>query len=422
MGAPSIVTLSEIQAAARRIAGKVLVSPLALSQQLSARTGTTLYLKLENQQRTGSFKERGAANRLELLSDDERARGVITASAGNHAQAVALHAARLKIPAYVVMPETTPLVKIRSTRGFGAQVELFGRSYDEAAERAAVVAAERNLVYVHPFDDERVMAGQGTLGLELLEQLPELEAIVVPVGGGGLIAGVACAVKETRPDVCIYGVESLAFPGMKRRLESDSPPSLRGGKTIADGIAVRRVGALTTPLVERYVDDVVLVDEEEIAEAILVLLEQEKTVVEGAGAVGLAALLHRRLPVAGKRVAVILSGGNIDVNLVARIIERGLVQTGRLARLELTVPDVTGTLARIADAVAATRANIIEINHDRTFSGAELGETRIELVLETFGFEHVDDVKQSLLRAGYTTEAPPGTPAESRETEEIPRA
>lgn len=377
------------------------VTPCVASGRLSALTGTTLFLKFENLQETGSFKERGAANLLELLSDEERKRGVVTASAGNHAQAVARHAERLGIAAHVVMPETTPLVKIMSTRRFGAHVELTGRSYDEAAERAGVIARERNLVYVHPFDDARVIAGQGTLGLELLEQQPDLEAIVVPVGGGGLLAGIACAVKETAPHVAVYGVESLAFPGMKRRMETEAPPSLRGGKTIADGIAVRHVGSLTTPLVRKYVDDVVLVDEEEIAEAILVLLEQEKTVVEGAGAVGFAALLQRTLPLAGKKVAVVLSGGNIDVNLVARIIERGLVKTGRLTRIELTAPDVAGTLARIADVIAAARANIIQIEHDRTFSDAELGETRIELVLETFGFEHVEEVRAGLLDAGF---------------------
>jgi threonine dehydratase len=395
------LTLAAIQAAAARIAGKVDISPCADSSSLSELTHTTLCLKLENLQRTGSFKERGAANLLEQLEPEERARGVVTASAGNHAQAVALHSARLGIRATVVMPETTPLVKIQSTRKFGATVELFGRSYDEAAQRAAQLALEQNLVYVHPFDDLRVMAGQGTLGLELLAQRPDIEAVVVPVGGGGLIAGVACAVKEQRPDVRVYGVESRAFPSMKWALESEAPPSLPGGKTIADGIAVKRIGKLTFPIVARYVDELVLVDEEEIAEAVLLLFEQEKAVAEGAGAVGLAALVHGRLPVQGKKVALVLSGGNIDVNLMARIIDRGLVKTGRLARLELSVPDEAGTLARIAHAVAATRANILEINHDRTFSGGELGETTIELVLETFGFDHVEEVKRSLFAAGY---------------------
>lgn len=404
MEPPSILTLAEIQAAAARILGKVDVSPCAESSFLAEATGTRLCLKLENLQRTGSFKERGAANRLALLTDEERGRGVITASAGNHAQAVALHAAQLGVSASVVMPETTPLVKIQSTRRYGAKVELFGKSYDEAAARAAELAAELGLVYVHPFNDVRVMAGQGTLGLELLAQIPDLEAVVVPVGGGGLIAGLGCAIKETRPEVRVYGVESLAFPGMKRAISSDAPPSLPGGKTIADGIAVRRVGELTLPLVERYVDDIVLVDEEEIAEAILVLLEREKTVAEGAGAVGLAALLHGQLPVQGLRVAVILSGGNIDVNLIARVIERGLVKTGRLARLTLAIPDVAGTLARVLDVIALARANIVEINHDRAFGNAELGETSIELVLETFGFEHIEAVQKRLMDQGFSAE------------------
>lgn len=406
MDETSIISLDDVAAAARRLQGRVLVSPCTESAWLSEQTGTRLHLKRENLQLTGSFKERGACNVLMLLSEEERARGVITASAGNHAQAVALHAARLGIRASVVMPETTPLVKIQSARRFGASVELAGRSYDEAAERAAERCAAENLVYVHPFDDARVIAGQGTLGLELLEQCPGLEAVVVPVGGGGLLAGVACAVKSRAPHVRVYGVESSAFSGMKHALESEVPFSLRPGKTIADGIAVRRVGHLTVPVVRRYVEDIALVDEEEIAEAILHLLEREKTVAEGAGAVALAAVLHRYLPLSGLCVAVVLSGGNIDVTLMARIIERGLVKTGRLVRLLLTIPDVAGTLARLTDVVAQTAANIVEINHDRTFSGAELGETLIELVLETHGFDHIDAVRRELESAGYRLTAP----------------
>lgn len=403
-----MLSLEDIRAAARRVAGHVLSTPCPESAWLSELTETRLFLKLENLQHTGSFKERGAANVLSLLSDEERARGVVTASAGNHAQAVALHARRLDIHATVVMPETTPLVKIESTRHFGATVELHGRSYDEAAERASVLATEQSLTYVHPFDDARVIAGQGTIGLEILEQHPDVEVVVVPVGGGGLLGGVACAIKELNPKVRVYGVESRAFPGMRRSLVGDAPASLRGGKTIADGIAVRRVGQLAIPLVQKYADDVVLVDEEEIAQAILVLLEREKTVAEGAGAVGLAALLHRRLNVAGRRVAVIVSGGNIDVTLMARILSRGLVKTGRLARLFVTVPDVAGTLARLADVVAEARANIVEINHDREFSGAEIGETRIELVLETHGFDHIERVRKLLEREGYPLTGDPG--------------
>jgi len=401
---PEVLTLADIQEAAERIRGRVAVSPCAESAWLSELTDTCLYLKLENLQHTGSFKERGACNRLLLLTDDERARGVITASAGNHAQAVALHAGRLGIAATVVMPESTPLVKIESTRRFGARVELHGKSYDEAAERAAELAREQGFVSVHPFDDPAVMAGQGTIGLELLEQCPDVEAVVVPVGGGGLLAGVACAVKALRPEVRVYGVESRAFPGMKRAFENTEPSPVPPGKSIADGIAVQEVGTLTRRVARRYAEGIVLVDEEEIAEAILFMLEREKTVAEGAGAVGLAALVHRHLPVQGRRVVLVVSGGNIDVNLVSRIIERGLVKTGRRVRLYLTVPGVTGTLAQVAAAVARTRANILEINHDRAFSAAGLGETRIELVLETHGFSHIDSVRTELVAAGYRPE------------------
>ena len=374
------------------------------SPALSALTGVKVLLKLENLQFTGSFKERGACNRLEAMSPAERAQGVVTASAGNHAQAVARHGARLGVAVTVVMPEATPLVKVTATRRFGANVILSGTNYDEAAELAARIGAERGLAYLHPFEDPWVIAGQGTVGLELLAELPDLDAIIVPVGGGGLIAGLACAVKETRPRVRVLGVEARRFPSMKYALDSVAPPSLPGGKTIADGIAVRRVGEMTRELSRRYVDEIALVDESEIAEAILVLLEREKTVVEGAGAVGIAALLHDRFALAGQRVAVVLSGGNIDVNLIARIIERGLVKTGRLVRILVTVPDVSGVLSQLTRVVALTRANVIELNHDRAFSGAELGETLIELVLETHGFEHVDEVCARLSEAGYRFE------------------
>ncbi|HEY1535756.1 MAG TPA: threonine ammonia-lyase [Polyangiaceae bacterium] len=401
-----MLSLADIIAAQSRIAGKVRRTPCVDSPSLSELTGVKLLLKLENLQFTGSFKERGACNRLETLSSAERARGVITASAGNHAQAVARHGARLGIAVTVVMPEATPLIKVTATRRFGASVILHGTSYDDAAEHAALIGAERGLIYVHPFEDPLVMAGQGTIGLELLADAPDLDAIIVPVGGGGLIAGVACAVKETRPEVRVLGVESHRFPSMKYALDSIAPPSLPGGKTIADGIAVRRVGQMTRETVRKYVDEIALVDEAEIAEAVLLLLEREKTVVEGAGAVGVAALLHHRFSslTEGSRVAVVLSGGNIDVNLVSRIIEHGLVKTGRLVRIVVTVPDLAGVLAQLTRVIADTRANVVELNHDRAFSGAELGETLIELVLETHGFEHIDEVCSCLDRAGYRFE------------------
>lgn len=400
------LTVDDVERAQARIAGRVRRTPLSESAALSRLTGCQVFLKLENLQFTGSFKERGAASRLLGLSEAERARGVITASAGNHAQAVALHASRLGVVATVVMPEATPLVKVRATESFGTRVLLHGSGYDAAAERAAELAAESGAVYVHPFDDLEVMAGQGTIGLELSEQLPDVDALVVPVGGGGLIAGIAAAMRPSHPSLRIIGVESRTFPGMRRALESEAPqslppPALPGGKTIADGIAVRRVGHLARQVVRSLVDEIVLVDEEEIAEAILLLLERERTVAEGAGAVGLAALLHRDLGLAGQRVVVVVSGGNIDVNLMARVIQRGLVKSGRLCRYWITASDVAGTLHGITGAVAGARANIVSIEHDRAFSGLELGQTRVELVIETNGPDHIAQVERALTEAGF---------------------
>lgn len=399
-----MLTLSDIETAQSRIQGKVRRTPCVESPVLSELSSARVLLKLENVQLTGSFKERGACNWLEAKKAEVAECGVITASAGNHAQAVARHARRLMIAVTVVMPEATPLVKVSAARSYGANVVLAGANYDEAAARASELALERGLAYVHPFDDELVIAGQGTIGLELLADEPDLDAIVVPVGGGGLIAGIAYAAKQLRPKLRVLGVESRRFPSMKHALESIPAPSLPGGKTIADGIAVRRVGEHCRELVKRHVDQIALVDEAEIAEAVLLLLEREKTVVEGAGAVGVAALLHDRFGLSGARVAVVLSGGNIDVNLVARIIERGLVKNGRMARVVVTVPDVAGMLADLTRVVADTRANVIELNHDRAFSGAELGETLIELVLETQGFSHIDALCAALARHGYRFE------------------
>jgi threonine dehydratase len=395
---------TQILDARQRLLGRVLSTPCRESFHLSRSLGGTVRLKLENLQVTGSFKERGAANKLLQLSDAQRKAGVVAASAGNHAQAVAYHAEQLGIAATLVMPESTPLVKVMTTRRFGPNVILHGAGYDDAAALAEQLRNERGLALIHPFDDQDVMAGQGTIGLEILEQFPDVEAIVVPVGGGGLIAGIAAAVKEARSDVLVYGVESETFPGMKRVLETDNPPEILGGKTIADGIAVRHVGELTRNVVLQYVDGIALVEEEEIAEAIVHLLEGEKTLAEGAGAVGIAALVHGHLPIAGRKVAVVVSGGNIDVNLVSRVIERGLVKTGRLVRFGVVAPDVIGVLSRMTAAVAELRANILDIEHDRAFSGVELGESLIELVLETRGAEHVREVAERLEREGFRVE------------------
>jgi threonine dehydratase len=393
--------LSDIQAARDRLGGRVLLSPCAHSETLTRLIGAECRLKLENLQRTGSFKERGACNKLSALTEAERKRGVICSSAGNHAQGVAYHAALLGIDATIVMPEKSPLVKVQNTRNFGARVILEGRGYDDAYELAKKICATENRVFVHAFDDDLVVAGQGTIGLELLEQMPDLEAVVVAIGGGGLAAGIATALKESRPSIKVFGVQTAALPGMKAAMEAGGPVTLPAAATLADGIAVRRVAARTHEVLARYLDGIVVVDDEEIAEAILMLLEREKTVAEGAGAAPVAALLEERLPVRGLRTAVVLCGGNIDVTLMSRIIERGLVRSGRLFRFAVVVDDVAGSLARLTSLVAETRANVVQIHHDRAFAKAELSSVMIELVVETRGPEHVEEVKQALRAQGY---------------------
>ena len=397
-----MISFSDIEAARKRISDSIFVSPCAYSETLSRTSGAKVWLKLENLQMTGSFKERGACNKLMAMPAEERARGVICASAGNHAQAVAYHAQRMGVDATIVMPETTPLVKVSRTRGFGARVVLHGTNFDEAQDRAREIEAAEKRTFVHPFDDDLVMAGQGTIGLELLEQNPYLEGVVIAVGGGGLAAGVAVAIKETNPRIRVYGVETTALASMKVAIEKGGPVTLPPARTIAEGIAVRRAGEKTLEVVKKYLDDIVVVDEEEIAEAILTLLEQEKTVAEGAGAAPLAALLQKRIPaVLGKKVAAVLTGGNIDVNVISRIIERGLVKSGRIVRFMVHIPDVPGTLARLTRIVADAKASVVQIHHDRTFIAGELNEAVIEVVLETRGFEHVDEVRSALVSGGF---------------------
>jgi threonine dehydratase len=363
-----------------------------------------IFLKLENLQRTGSFKERGALNKLLTLTGEERRRGVIAASAGNHAQGVAFHAARLGIRAQIVMPESTPLVKVVSTRGFGAEVVLHGAHYDEACEEALRRCAESGMTFIHPFDDATVIAGQGTIGLELLEQVPELEAVVVPIGGGGLIGGIACALKETNPRIRVVGVEPENLPSMLRAREAGKPVTLAAEATIADGIAVRRAGDLTLPLVSRYVDEIVTVDDEEIASAILMLLEQEKTLAEGAGAAALASLLQEKTSLKNRRTAVLVCGGNIDVTLLAKIIERGLVKDGRLVRLRVYLLDRPGALHQLTEILARERANIVETLHNRAYYGVSLAETVIDVTLETRGAAHITAISHALREAGFRIE------------------
>ena len=399
-----MIGLSDVKAALGRIRDSIYLSPCARSETFSRLTGNSIFLKLDNQQRTGAFKERGALNKLLTLSNDERARGVIAASAGNHAQGVAYHAGRHGIRAQICMPLTTPLTKVSATRGYGADVILHGANYDEAYEEALQRSRRDHLTLVHAFDDDAVIAGQGTLGLEILQQQPEIEVIVAPIGGGGLIGGIACAVKETNPKVEIFGVQPARLPSMKVAIAEGHPVTLSPAATIADGIAVRRAGDRTLPLIQKYVDDIVTVDEEEIANAILLLLEREKTLAEGAGAAAIAALLNHKLQLAGRKVAVLICGGNIDVTLLSRIIERGLVKDGRLVRLRVHLPDYPGALHKLTGILAQHRANIVETSYDRAYYGVNLGDTAIDITMETRGPDHIAELLSALGAAGYAHE------------------
>jgi threonine dehydratase len=399
-----MVTLRTIQEASKRIRSSIFVSPFMRSETFSQLTGNSIFLKLENLQMTGSFKERGALNKILLLTDDERRRGVIAASAGNHAQAVAYHATKRGIASQICMPLTTPLVKVSATRGHGAEVILFGANYDEACQEALRRCEQQGLTFIHPFDDEAVIAGQGTLGIEMLKQVKDLDALVIPIGGGGLIAGVACAVKEMKPKIRIVGVQTSKLPSMKAAVEKKKVVTLPAEKTIADGIAVRAAGVHTFPLVRKYVDEIVTVDEEEIANAILLLLEKEKTLTEGAGAVAAAAVLNKKTADAGKKLGVLISAGNIDVTLLARIIERGLVKDGRMVRLRIHLPDHPGALVRLSTVIAEHKVNIVETSFNRSYYGVVLGDTAIDITMETRGPEHIAELKAALDAAGYAHE------------------
>ena len=401
---PATVTLAAVQHARERIRGFIYESPCRASAELSVMTAQAVHLKLDNLQRTGAFKERGALNKILTLSDAEKQRGVITASAGNHAQAVAYHACARGLRAQIVMPLMTPLVKVAATKGFGAEVVLHGANYDEAYAYALESCAEQGMTFLHPFDDPEVINGQGSIGLELLEQVPGLEAVVVPIGGGGLISGVACALKETNPRIRVIGVEPEKLPSMLRAREAGAPVTLNAEATVADGIAVRRAGDLTLPLVSRYVDEIVTVDDEEIASAILMLLEHEKTLAEGAGAAALAALLQSKTNLRQRRTVVLVSGGNIDVTLLAKIIERGLVKDGRLLRIRVQLHDRPGALLGLIQILARERANIVEVIHNRAYYGVNLGETVIDVTLETRGASHITAISHALLEAGFSFE------------------
>ncbi len=353
---------------------------------------------------TGAFKERGALNRLQQLSDEQKAKGVITASAGNHAQGLAYHAQRLGIKATIAMPEATPQNKVQSVRRFGPDVVLHGKNFDESFEEAAALQQRHGFTFVHPFDDEAVIAGQGTIAVEMLEDVPLLDAIVVPIGGGGLIAGVATAAKALKPEIKIIGVQSRQASAMYSAVGSGHVMPVRPGPTIADGIAVKSPGHLTYPIIRDLVDQIVLVDEEEIAAAVLLLLEREKTLAEGAGACPLAAMMYREeLQLQGKHVAMIISGGNIDMTLLSRIIERGMVKDGRMARLRIELFDIPGQLAQTSKILAEQSANVLEVYHNRSFLPASMGKTYLDVTLETRGPEHVEAIIAALEEQGYKT-------------------
>ena len=394
-----MLALTDIEAAALRLQGQLLYTPCVASKTLSQITGADVFLKFENLQYTASFKERGACNKLVQLSAEDGRRGVVAMSAGNHAQGVAYHAQRLGLRAVIVMPRFTPGVKIERTRGFDAEVVLHGDTLEESRSHALALAEREGLVFIHPYDDEAIIAGQGTVGLEMLHAVPDLDTLIVAVGGGGLIAGMATAAKAMRPGIEVIGVQTSRFPAMVNAIKGTHYP--QGSSTIAEGIAVGTPGVIPQAIIARLVDDLVLVDEGDIEQAIVMLLEIEKTLVEGAGAAGLAALLKYPERFKGKKVGLVLCGGNIDPLLLAAIIERGMVRAGRLARIRVSARDVPGSLARITATVADAGANIDEVHHQRAFTMLAAQNVDIELVIQTRGRAHIAQVLDVLKTAGF---------------------
>jgi len=393
------VSIEDIRRAADLIKGQINPTPCVSSQTLSEITGATVYLKCENLHFTASFKERGALVKLLSLTSEQKQRGIIAMSAGDHAQSIVLHARRLGIRSVIVMPRFTPSIKVEHTQALGAEVILHGETLDETISFTQRLADQRGLELIHPFDDEKVIAGQGTAAMEMIEICPDLDVILVPVGGGGLISGTAIAAKGMRPSIEVIGVEAERFPSMSRALGGTMLEC--GTTTIAEGIAVKSPGKLTLPIVQKYVRDILLVDESDIENAVLLLLEVEKTVVEGAGASGLAALIKNRDRFSGKKVGLILSGGNIDLLILSSIIQRGLVRSGRIARMRVETRDVPGALAGVAHRIAEAKANIVEVHHQRAFTNRPVQVAEIDFVLQTRGADHVQEIIESLIAAGY---------------------
>ena len=396
------VSLKEIQEARETLKGVICRTGLAYSNIISEMSGNNVYLKMENLQRTGSFKLRGAYNKVANLSESEKKNGVIASSAGNHAQGVALAATTFGIKSTIVMPKHTPLSKVSATRGFGAKVVLYGDVYDDAYAEAKRIQAEENATFVHPFNDPIVMAGQGTIALELLDDLPEVEVVVVPIGGGGLISGIAVALKTLKPSLKIIGVQTKNCPGMAESIAQKHIVTVDGIPSIADGITVKTPGDLSFEIVQRYVDDIVVVDEEEIASAILLLLEKVKTVAEGAGAASIAAVLNRLSGYKNKKIAAIISGGNIDVNTMTRIINKGLVKSGRKAFFNTIISDKPGVLCQLLQLIANAGANVLAVTHSRENRDVDLGYSRVELELETADGEQIVTIKRLLEEHKYS--------------------
>jgi len=393
------VTIADIEAAQATLAGQVVRTPTVAAPKLSALTGAQVFVKYENFQHTNSFKDRGAFNKLSALGAEERRRGVIAMSAGNHAQAVAYHAARLGIPATIVMPVTTPFVKIEATRAHGAEIVLDGETISEAQLRAEAIAKERGLVFVHPYDDPLIIAGQGTIGLEMLEDVPDLEMLVVPIGGGGLIAGIAIAAKARKPGIEIIGVECMSYPSMYDAMKGQTLPC--GGTTLAEGIAVANVGKLTVPIVRELVSDILLVGESHLEQAVDACLMLQKTMVEGAGAAGIAAMLAHPERFRGRKVGVVLAGGNIDPRILASIIVRELERANQVVAFRLTIPDRPGVLGHIATRLGALGANILEVDHKRLFLDVPAKGARLDVTVETRDRAHVEELLAALTADGY---------------------
>ncbi len=393
------VTLAAVRQAAAGLRGQITRTPCLQAQTLSGITGASVWLKFENLQFTGSFKERGAFNKLSRLGASERGRGVIAMSAGNHAQGVAYHAKRLGIAATIVMPKNTPYVKVKHTEGHGARVILEGRTIEEAAAFATQLAAREELVFIHPYDDPQVIAGQGTTAIEMLEDAPEIDCLVVPVGGGGLVSGMAVAARGIKPGIEVIGVEAGLYPSLKSAL--DGVPRACGGDTLAEGIAVAAVGTHVLPLLREHVADILLVSEESLERAVSLLLNVEKTLVEGAGAAGLAALLQYPERFRGRRVGTVLTGGNLDPRLLAAILMREQVREGRITRLRITVSDVPGQIARIATVVGRLEANFIDLQHQRIFTALPARDTYIDITLETRDRQHLETILRELQAEGY---------------------